>query len=551
MAFYHVVAADIDGTLTSAGELSPAALQALDRARAGRVSVVLVTGRIAGELIADFPGITEHADAMVLENGAVLLLDDESVLLAPAVDSALDDELVSRRVPFRRGEALVATEAKYAADVVDAIGHLGLDCQIIRNRGELMVLPAGVTKGSGLRTALSRMNRSPHNTIAIGDAENDLSMMMAAELGVAVANAVDSVASRADVVLDGRDGSGVARLLDGPIVSGAQRWCPERHWIDIGTFADGDATKLPGSQGRIVVTGPPGSGKSHLIGLMAERWILSGYGVLVVDPEGDHSELKDLDNVIVVDSRNDLPEPAQLTDMLHPRTSVVVDLSGLGPEAKSGYVHRMRSVMEAHREEYGFPHWVVYDEAHLLGRGEEPRWLRRGGYVLSSFAPASLPAEELDASDIVVETTAVDRDAAVPQTTLRASIRYGDSEPRPFAVARRSTVHIRHRHKYSDVALPKERRFYFRPAEGQVLPPASTMREFGIAVNQLAPESLEFHLERGDFSRWLKRTLIDTEFAAEVASWEDQLAARRAADIERIRAHIVAAVQQRYLGGPL
>ncbi|PRC52104.1 HAD family hydrolase, partial [Mycobacterium sp. ITM-2017-0098] len=83
-------------------------------------------------------------------------------------------------------------------------------------------------------------------------------------------------------------------------------------------FGDGSATQLPGSQGRVVVTGPPGSGKSHVIGLMAEQWILDGYGVLVVDPEGDHTELKNLDNVTVVDSRQHLPEPAELSDMLHP-----------------------------------------------------------------------------------------------------------------------------------------------------------------------------------------------------------------------------------------
>ncbi|PRC45286.1 HAD family hydrolase, partial [Mycobacterium sp. ITM-2017-0098] len=112
------------------------------------------------------------------------------------------------------------------------------------------------------------------------------------------------------------------------------------------------------------------------------------------------------------------------------------------------------------------------------------------------------------------------------------------------------TVHIRHRHKYSDVALPRERRFYFRTADGHSLPPAATMREFGTAVGGLAPESLQFHLERGDFSRWLGRTITDAEFATEVASWEDELAAHQAAEVERIRRRIVTAVHERYLDGP-
>ncbi len=545
--FYQVVAADIDGTLTSSGELSVEALRAIRRARDNGVFVVFVTGRIAAELHADFPGIAEHADAMVLENGAVAVIDGQDVVLATPVESVLDAELAQRHIPFRRGAALIATEGRHATGVVEAIGVLGLDCQIIRNREALMVLAAGVTKGSGLRSLLSRINRSPHNTIAIGDAENDLSMMAVAEMGVAVANAVASVKMHADLVIDDRDGKGVAGLLDGPILSGARRWCPPRQWVDIGVFDDQTPAQVPGSQGRIVVTGPPGSGKSHLIGLMAEQWILAGYGVLVLDPEGDHTELKELDNVVLVDIRHSPVEPPDLVEMLHPATSLVVDLSSLGAEAKSGYVHRLRSVVEAHREQHGFPHWVIWDEAHLLGRQREERWVRRGGYVLSSFAPAALPADEIDASDIVVETMRPDRAESVSNPPQRATIRHGADSPRPFTIARRRTAHIRHRHKYVDVALPRERRFYFHPADGQTVAPAATMRDFGEALIRLSPEALQFHLDRGDFSRWLGHTIADTELAAEVACWEDELAAHRAADVERVRRQIADAVQQRYL----
>ncbi|PRC59139.1 HAD family hydrolase, partial [Mycobacterium sp. ITM-2017-0098] len=83
------------------------------------------------------------------------------------------------------------------------------------------------------------------------------------------------------------------------------------------------------------------------------------------------------------------------------------------------------------------------------------------------------------ASDIVVETLALDRNEDILQAIPRATIRCGNGSPRPFSIAQRRTVHIRHRHKYSDVALPRERRFYFRTADGHSLPPAATMREFG------------------------------------------------------------------------
>ncbi len=213
------------------------------------------------------------------------------------MDRGLDDALANRRVPYRRGHVLVAVDGEHAATVVEVIGELGQDYQIIRNRAALMVLPSGITKGTGLAALLAKMNPSPHNAVAVGDAENDLSLLGIAEIGAAVADAVPSVRRFADVVLDEPDGTGVAALLAGPYLSGAQRWCPPRRWVEIGAFDDGTPTRLPGSQGRLVVTGPAASGKSHLVGLMAERWILAGYCVLVVDPEGDHVQLQQLNQV--------------------------------------------------------------------------------------------------------------------------------------------------------------------------------------------------------------------------------------------------------------
>jgi anti-sigma-K factor RskA len=73
------------------------------------------------------------------------------------------------------------------------------------------------------------------------------------------------------------------------------------------------------------------------------------------------------------------------------------------------------------------------------------------------------------------------------------------------------------------------------------------MREFGAALGHLDPQTLQYHLERGDFSRWLDRTIADTDLAAQVAAWEDELLAHRAADLERIRQQLLCAVEDRYL----
>ena len=205
------------------GQLSSEALNAVDQARRDGLRIALVTGRIEAELAAELPQIAERVDALVLENGAVTVIDGTTRPLSAPVDSALDDALAARGVPCRRGEVLGAVDGEHAATVAEVIGELRLDCQIVRNRAALMVLPAGVTKGTGLGAALAEMNLSAHNTVAVGDAENDLSLFALAEIGVAVADAVPSVRQHADLVLEEPGGAGVAELLTGPYLSGARR----------------------------------------------------------------------------------------------------------------------------------------------------------------------------------------------------------------------------------------------------------------------------------------------------------------------------------------
>ena len=50
MAFFKVVAVDFDGMLTSGGSVAPHAVEAIEQARRNGLAIVLVTGRIRGEL---------------------------------------------------------------------------------------------------------------------------------------------------------------------------------------------------------------------------------------------------------------------------------------------------------------------------------------------------------------------------------------------------------------------------------------------------------------------------------------------------------------------
>lgn len=551
MSFFRVAALDLDGTLTSHGTLSHEAMAGVAAARESGLVVLLVTGRIHSELEADHPGLAKSFDGMVLENGAVAVLGGRARRLAPPVDPALSEALHAEGVPHRRGEVLLAVDGEHSAAVARVLGELGLDHQLVHNRAAAMVLPAGVTKGSGLVATLRRINLSPRNTIAVGDAENDLSLLEAAEVGVAVGNAVPSLRRRADLVLDEEDGGGVAALLTGPVVSGVERLCPPRRWVDVGSHDDGTPARVPGAQAKILVTGPTRAGKSYVVGLMAERWIEAGYSVLVVDPEGDHVGLGDLDDVHVVDAGEHLPAPMELfRSMMHPLISVVLDMSALAEERQRSYLGRLRTVADAHRAQHGVPHWVVLDEAHLYPEGgthPDGGWMSRTGYCLASYLPDRIPATGLEATDVVVRLPGVAEDELLSHGVPRwGSLRIGAGPERRFRVAVRRTSHVRHRHKYAERPLPWDRRFHFHTPDREPVV-AGTLHEFGTAVKECDPAVLEFHLARGDMSRWLCGTIADEQLGARVAALEEELAARRAADIERVREQLVRAVADRYL----
>ena len=72
----------------------------------------------------------------------------------------------------------------------ETIRELGLELQVIFNKGAVMVLPAGVNKATGLAAALESLGLSPHNAVGVGDAENDHAFLALCECAVAVANAL-------------------------------------------------------------------------------------------------------------------------------------------------------------------------------------------------------------------------------------------------------------------------------------------------------------------------------------------------------------------------
>ncbi|UCG45269.1 MAG: glycoside hydrolase family 57 protein [Candidatus Bathyarchaeota archaeon] len=67
--------------------------------------------------------------------------------------------------------------------------------------------------------------------------------------------------------------------------------------------------------------------------------------------------------------------------------------------------------------------------------------------------------------------------------------------------------------------LPSERGFNFFQESARPSPKtACSLVEFSSAIKLVAPKSIRFHIERGDFERWVRETIGDEELAAKIAT---------------------------------
>src|SRR5262245_37705034 len=213
---YHALACDYDGTIAHHGRVDPATLRALERLAASGRILLLVTGRILDDLKAVFPGLALF-HAVVAENGAVLYrpATREEIVLAEPPPPAFVEDLRRRSVmPLAAGRVIVATWEPMQVAVMDAIREMGIELQVIFNKGAVMILPSGTNTASGLLRSLRELQLSPHNTVGVGDAENDHAFLSLCECSVAVANAIPMLKERADLVTAGAHGEGVVELIE-------------------------------------------------------------------------------------------------------------------------------------------------------------------------------------------------------------------------------------------------------------------------------------------------------------------------------------------------
>jgi hypothetical protein len=566
---FHVLATDYDGTLAHHGAVDDATISSVDGLRRSGRRAILVTGRQVEDLKRVCPEL-EIFDRVVAENGAVLYrpASKETRVLAEAPPAEFVQALIRRGVdPMSVGDVIVATWEPHEKAVLEVIHETGLELQVVFNKGAVMVLPSGVNKAFGLKIALSELGYSPHNTVAVGDAENDHALLSACEVGVAVANALPTLKKRADWTTSEAHGGGVRQLVTALVDSDLRdvgHGAILRHALVVGEGADGAPFVLPAYGPPLMVAGTSGGGKSSLATGLIEQLSERDYQYCIVDPEGDY---RGLDDAIIVGDGHP-PSIHEVMEVLaSPQKSVVVNLLSLALGDRPGFFEGLFPRLSELRARTGRPHWILVDEAHhMLPEAWEPASLTlpRETYnlILITVHPNHVARAMLETVGglIIVghhpDETLSAFVAAVgiePPTAPATELNPGEALgwlPRGGGAATRFKVRPprselrRHLRKYAFGELGADKSFYFRGPENRLNLRAQNLQIFVQFAEGLDDETWLFHLKRGDYSAWLREAIKDPALASEVA-WVERYLRR---DAQQSRARIKAAIERRYTG---
>jgi hydroxymethylpyrimidine pyrophosphatase-like HAD family hydrolase len=573
---FKALACDYDGTLASEDRMGEEARAALGQARAAGLRLILVTGRTFFELtrVCDCLDLFE---AVVAENGAVLYYPAESMIRdqGPPPPERLLAELDRRRVYYQAGRVIVGTARSDEAAVREALATTDVTREVVYNRGALMLLPTGMSKGTGIQQAARLLGLSTHDLLALGDAENDLPLFDACGWSGCPASGGPEVRARADWIFPGENGQSIAAAIAGPILDG--RLPPARaprHHVALGwVVTTSEPVTIPVRGANMLIHGDPLSGKSWLAGSLMERLIVARHAVCILDVEGDYGVLARLPGATSVG----IGEPREVERALgllerDPAASLVLDFSALTHAEKLEAVEQALHLVRALRQRVGRPHWVLLDEAHYtlhrsgvsgdLGIAEDrgfclvtyrPSWLRDDIMAaVDIFALArTTAAAEIEALASVLGAPSGDRhplsDALVRlprgEFLLLRRREEGGAGAVTFVAAPRQTVHVRHLTKYADSRVPPGREFLFRRRGGQWVASAESLHACRRVVATIEPDVLAHHAEHGDFSRWVRDVFHDAELSRQLRKMESRWRRDELADL---RGSIESLIESRY-----
>jgi Cof subfamily protein (haloacid dehalogenase superfamily) len=258
---YRLVVADLDGTLRSRVlGLTPGTLTAVAEARRRGVRVCVATGRMWASAAPWLARLGADPPAILYNGGQVLDFTTSRVLYERRLPAALARDALALlraepaaqvhlyldgRVYVERPDPLTdayAADDGVTVDLVPALEPLlvddpykflvigeparmemlgrsvrdsGLSVHAVQSEPQyLEILPPGVSKGAALAAMLGALGVPAEAVIAVGDNWNDLEMIQAAGLGIAMGHAPAGVRARADHVVSTSEEEGFRQVIE-------------------------------------------------------------------------------------------------------------------------------------------------------------------------------------------------------------------------------------------------------------------------------------------------------------------------------------------------
>lgn len=260
---YKLIAIDMDGTLlNSKKEISNRTYDAIQKAKEKGIHIVLATGRLlkSAQFVAENLKLSNHILAC---NGAIII-DDKKVIYSRPMDLNEVEKVMALGKKFNAYYHFYDENCLYSNTYVKEIVDYyqgrdqKIDIKIFNNDTEILdnknlniykflfidndlqklenlreeltqvnkisltkswsnnleVMDTEASKGLGLKFLCTELNISPEHVIAIGDNENDLSMINFAGLGVSMGNGEEIVKMQSDYITSTNDEDGVAKVIE-------------------------------------------------------------------------------------------------------------------------------------------------------------------------------------------------------------------------------------------------------------------------------------------------------------------------------------------------
>ncbi|MDR7855712.1 Cof-type HAD-IIB family hydrolase [Tissierella sp.] len=263
---YKLIAIDMDGTLlNSNNEVSERSRRAIEMAKEKGVHIVISTGRILKSALF-YSNALKLNNPIIASNGAIIVDESANIIYKKPIEKDLVKQIVniarekniyyhfydeSRFYSHLKVEEVLAFysegNGKLNIDMTvfedveeilqikdiniykflfvdndrDKLNNLRMELNKLEKIGtssswnnNIEAMGLNVSKGEALKELCNRLNIKPDEVIAIGDSENDLSMLKFAKLGVAMGNGDENIKKQADYITDSNNEDGVAKVIE-------------------------------------------------------------------------------------------------------------------------------------------------------------------------------------------------------------------------------------------------------------------------------------------------------------------------------------------------